>query len=97
MSKSDCLFTLQQLLIERFTTLASGTNLSAAQTFHNLALTANNIDDGFYALIKPFYEPLTGTFLSKFRALNESIVAGGMKPSDFNTYIKLLAWSLPAA
>jgi hypothetical protein len=43
MSKLDCLFTLQQLLLERFTTLfASGTNLSAARTFHNLALTADN-------------------------------------------------------
>jgi hypothetical protein len=97
MLKADCHFSLQQILINQFTTLvASGTNLSAAQTFHNLALTANNIDDGIYAQIKPFYEPLTGTFLSKVQALNDSIVAGAT-PADFMAYIKLLTASLLAA
>jgi hypothetical protein len=98
MSKLDCLFSLQQLLLHQFNTIvASGTNLSAARTFHNLALTADNhsFDDGIYAQLKSFYEPLTGTLLSKVAALNEAIV-DGMKPSDFNAYIKLLAGSLLA-
>jgi hypothetical protein len=98
MSKLDCHFTLQQLLLHRFNTIvASGTNLSAAQTFHNLALTASNdsFEDGFYAQIKPFYEPLTGTFLSKVKALNDSITAGAT-PADFAAYVKLLAASLLA-
>ena len=99
MSKLDCLFSLQNILLHQFNTIvASGTNLSAARTFHNLALTADNhsLDDGIYAQIKGFYEPVTGTFLSKVKAINDSIVAG-MKPSNFNTYIKLLAASLLAA
>jgi hypothetical protein len=99
MSKIDCLFSLQSLLLNRFNTIvASGTNVSAAKSFHNLALTASNhsFDDGLYAQIKPFYEPVTGTFLSKVQALNASIEAG-VSPSDFNAYIKLLTASLLAA
>ena len=99
MSKIDCIFSLQSLLLNRFNTIvASGTNVSAAKSFHNLALTASNhsFDDGLYAQIKPFYEPLTGAFLSKVKALNDAI-ADGMKPADFQTYTKLLAASLLAA
>jgi hypothetical protein len=98
MSKLDCHFSLQQILINQFTTLvASGTNLSAAQTFHSLALTADNnsFDDGFYARIKPFYEPVTSAFLSNVKTLDDSIVAGAT-PANFNEYIKLLTASLLA-
>ena len=98
MLKADCLFTLQQLLLHQFNTIvASGTNLSAARTFHNLALTADNhsFDDGIYAQLQSFYEPVSSSFLSNVKTLNDSIVAG-MKPSDFNAYIKLLAVSLLA-
>ena len=97
-SKLDCLHTLQQLLFHRFnTTLGNGTDVSAAKRFHNLALTASNhsFDDGLYAQIKPFYEPVTGAFLSKVQALNASIEAG-VSPSDFNAYTKLLTASLLA-
>jgi hypothetical protein len=97
--KLDCLFTVQSLLNERFATLfASGTNLSAAQTLHTLVLTATSDSlDGFWAQIQPFYEPLTPTFQSKVRTLNDSIVSGDVTPADFAEYVKLLAASLLAA
>lgn len=74
--KFDCLFTLQQILIERFTAIpASGYNLPAAQTFQTLVLTANvnSLDDGMYAIIKPFYEPLSSKFRTCVQTLNGSI------------------------
>jgi hypothetical protein len=97
MSKLDCQFSLQQILINQFTTLVASGNQTAAQTFHNLALTADNnsFDDGFYARIKPFYEPVTSAFLSNVKTLNDSIVAGAT-PANFNEYIKLLTASLLA-
>jgi hypothetical protein len=91
-SKLDCLFTLKQLLNDRFTKLAVS-NAPAAQTFQSLVLTADNIDDGYYSIIKPFYEPVTATFQSKVQALNDSIV-GGTTPANFTEYIKLLVASL---
>jgi hypothetical protein len=98
MLKADCHFTLQQLLFARFNTLvASGTDLAAATTFHNLALTANNLDDASYAKIKPFYEPLTPAFLLKTQALNDSIASGDAVPANFYEYTKLLTASLLAA
>jgi hypothetical protein len=98
MSKIDCQYSLQQILMNQFTTLVASGNETAAQTFHNLALTADNIsfDDGFWNQIKSFYEPVSGTFLSKVKAINDSIVAGA-PPANFNEYIKLLAASLLAA
>jgi len=97
MLKADCHFTLQQLLFARFNTLvASGTNLSAAQTFHNLALTANNLDEGYWNQMRPFYDPLTPAFLLKTQALNDSIANGDATPANFHEYIKLLASLLAA-
>jgi len=97
-SKIDCIFTLQNLLINRVTTLfASGDNLSAAQAFQNLVLTVTAAGlDGFYAQISQYYEPLTGTFLSKVQALNDLIQSGSATPADFTAYVKLLAASLQA-
>jgi hypothetical protein len=97
-SKLDCLHTLQQLLFHRFNTaVGSATDLAATQTFYNLAMTASNdsLSDGIYALIGPFFEPVSGAFLSKVKALNDAIEEG-LKPSDFAAYIKLLAASLQA-
>jgi|HubBroStandDraft_2_1064218.scaffolds.fasta_scaffold851534_1 hypothetical protein len=97
MLKTDCHFTLQQLLFARFNTLvASGTNLSAAQTFHNLALTANNLDEGFWNQLRGFYDPLTPAFLLKTQALNDSIASGDAVPTNFHEYVKMLAASLAA-
>jgi hypothetical protein len=95
MSKLDCLFSLKQKLNDNFTKLAAS-NAPAAQTFQRLLLAADNIDDGFYAQIKPFYDPLTAAFLSKTQALNDSIVSGGATLANFNEYIKLLTASLLA-
>jgi hypothetical protein len=98
MSKIDCLFSLQQLLLHQFNTIvATGTNLSAAQTFHNLAMTADNhsFDDGMWAQLQSFYEPVSSSFLSNVKSLNDSIVAGAT-PADFKSYVKLLAASLLA-
>jgi hypothetical protein len=96
-NKIDCIFSLKSQLNYRFTELvASGTNLPAAQKLQSLIGTADNIDDGFYAEIKPFYEPLTAAFLSSVQTLNDAIVAGSSTPADFNEYIKLLAAALLA-
>jgi hypothetical protein len=100
MSKIDCIFSLQNILLHQLNTIvASGTNLSAAQTFHKLAMTADNhsFDDGMWAQVRNFYDPLTRTFLSNVQEINAAIEAGRIKPSSFAAYTKLLAASLLAA
>jgi hypothetical protein len=96
-TKIDCLVYLKSKLENEFTKLvASGSNLPAAQTIHRLVNTADTIDDGLFAQIEPFYEPLTSKFLSTVQTLNNAIVSGNPTPVNLDGYVKLLTAALLA-
>jgi hypothetical protein len=95
-TKIDCLVYLKSTLENQFTKLTTGDspNLPAAQNVQRLVTTAHSIDDGFFAQIKPFYEPITPKFMLLVRNLNDSIINGTATAANFDEYVKLLVTAL---
>jgi hypothetical protein len=98
MSKLNCLTSLKSQLASTFAVLigAESSNLTSAQAVQRLVNSADNISDGFYAQIAPFYDPLTPKFMLAVKTLNESIISGSTIAPNFDAYIKLLAAALQA-
>jgi hypothetical protein len=96
MSKIDCLVYLKSKLANEFTKLTTGntTNLPAAQSVQRLVTTAHGIDDGFFAIIEPLYDPVTPKFLLLVKVLNEGIINGTASAANFDEYVKLLVTEL---
>jgi hypothetical protein len=96
MSKIDCLSYLKSTLENQFTKLTTGDtpNLPAAQNVQRLVTTAHGIDDGFFAHIEPFYDPVTPKFMLLVSNLNYSIINGTATAANFDEYVKLLAAAL---
>jgi hypothetical protein len=97
-TKIDCVVYLKSKLASEFTKLTSGPdqNIDAAQKVQRLFLSAENISDGYFAKIKPWYEPVAPKFLLTVKALNESIINGGTSASNFDEYISELVSALQA-
>lgn len=91
--KIDCLVYLKSKLQSELNKLSAG---DAAQNIQCLLGTANNISDGFFAKIAPFYEPITPKFMLTVQTLNESIVSGSSSLNHFDDYVASLAAALQA-
>jgi hypothetical protein len=96
MSKIDCLVYLKSKLENEFTKLTTGDtpNLPAAQNVQRLVTTAHGIDDGFFAIIAPLYEPISPKFMLLVKVLNEGIVNGTASAASFDEYVRLLVIAL---
>jgi hypothetical protein len=96
MSKIDCLVYLKSTLENQFTKLTTGEspNLPAAQNVQRLIGTAENISDGFFAQISPFYEPITPKMMLLVKVLNEGIINGTASAANFDEYVKSLVTAL---
>jgi hypothetical protein len=94
-TKIDCIIYLKSKLESEFTKLATGEtpNLPAAQKVQSIALTAENISDGYFAKIEPFFEPVSPKFIL---VLNEGIISGSSSVADFDEYVALLVSALTA-
>jgi hypothetical protein len=97
-TKIDCLVYLKSKLANEFTKLTTGDtpNLPAAQTIQRLVTTAHGIDDGYFAIIASFYEPITPKFMLTVQTLNEAVISGGSNPTNFDEYVALLVAALQA-
>jgi hypothetical protein len=98
MSKLNCLTSLKSQLASTFAVLisAQSPNVAGAQAVQAIVNTADNIDNGFWEQIAPFYDPLTPKFMLAVKTLNEEIISGATTAVDFDAYIKLLAAALQA-
>jgi hypothetical protein len=76
-TKIDCVIYLKSKLESEFTKLWTGKtpNIPAAQKIQRLVLTAENISDGYFAKIEPFYEPVSPKFM-----LMVNVSAGTLNP-----------------
>jgi hypothetical protein len=95
-TKIDCLVYLKSKLANDFTKLTTGDspNLPAAQNVQRLVGTAENISDGYFAIIEPLFDPVTPKFMLLVRNLNHSIITGTSSPANFDEYVKLLVTAL---
>ena len=57
-------------------------------------LSAENVSDGYFAKIEPFYEPVSPKFMLMVKVLNESIISGSSSAADFDEYVALLVTAL---
>jgi len=60
------------------------------------SLTAENISDGYFAKIEPFFEPVSPKFILMVKVLNEGIISGSSSVADFDEYVALLVSALTA-
>ncbi len=58
-TKIDCVIYLKSKLENEFTKLSTGEtpDIPAAQRIRRLLLTADNISEGYFAKMEPFFEP----------------------------------------
>ena len=96
-TKIDCVIYLKSKLENEFKKLSTGEtpNIPAAQRIQRLVLTAENISDGYFAKIEPFFEPVSAKFLLMVKVLNEGIISGSSSAADFDEYVALLVTALP--
>jgi len=87
---------LKSKLNSEFTKLTTGEtpNLPAAQKVQRIVLTAENVSDGYFAKIEPFFEPVSPKFLLMVKVLNEGIISGVTSATDFDEYVSLLVTAL---
>jgi hypothetical protein len=95
-TKIDCLVYLKSKLTHEFTKLTTGDipNLPAAQNIQRIVGTAENIGDGYFAIIEPLFDPVTPKFMLLVRNLNDSIINGTATAANFDEYVKLLVTAL---
>jgi len=95
-TKIDCVIYLKSKLESEFTKLTTGEtpNLPAAQKVQLIVLTADNVSDGYFAKIEPFFEPVSPKFMLMVKVLNESIINGNSSAADFDEYVALLVTAL---
>ncbi|MGZ4965251.1 MAG: hypothetical protein ACXWC8_22065 [Limisphaerales bacterium] len=59
-TKIDCVIYLKSKLENEFTKLSTGApDIPAAQRIQRIVLTAENVSDGYFAKLEPFFEPVS--------------------------------------
>ena len=96
-TKIDCIIYLKSKLEKEFAklTTSEAPDLPAtAQKLRRILLTADNVSDGYFAKIEPFFEPLSPKFFLMVKVQNESIISGNSSATNFDEYVARLVTAL---